>query len=59
MSGLVTGLQNRARRFESARHLHKTQKSRTAKVDTGFCKYNNLHYEKKPRNHLHSRWMEA
>ena len=25
MSGLVTGLQNRARRFESARHLLRTQ----------------------------------
>ena len=26
MSGLVTGLQNRARRFESARHLNITKK---------------------------------
>ena len=25
MSGLVNGLQNRLRRFESARHLHKTE----------------------------------
>ena len=29
MSGLVTGLQNRARRFESARHLQKSSRRKT------------------------------